>query len=45
MKNELIIARRTGQARKNAEERLTTILHEFNLDELRNRFIPAEMNS
>jgi hypothetical protein len=45
MKNELIIARRTGQARKNAEERLTTILHEFNLDELRDRFIPAEMNS
>ena len=44
MKNELIIARRTGQARKNAEERLAAILHEFNLDELRDRFIPADMN-
>jgi len=41
MKNELIIARRTGQARKNAEERLAAILHELNLDELRDRFIFA----
>ena len=39
MKNELIIARRTGQVRKNAETRLEEILHELNLDELRDRFI------
>ncbi len=39
MKNELIIARQTGQVRKNAEERLEAILHELNLDELRDRFI------
>lgn len=45
MKNELIIARRTGQARKNAEERLAAILHELNLDELRDRFIVAKNNS
>ena len=42
MKNELIIARHTGQPRKNAENRLSTILHELNLDELRDRFITAE---
>ncbi|WP_153110871.1 class I SAM-dependent methyltransferase [Propionivibrio limicola] len=39
MKNELIIARRTGQKRKNAAERLEAILHELNLDALRDRFI------
>ncbi|MFZ2852708.1 MAG: SAM-dependent methyltransferase [Rhodocyclaceae bacterium] len=39
MKNELIIARHTGTPRKNAEARLEQILHELNLDELRERFI------
>ncbi len=39
MKNELIIARYTGQVRSNAEARLQAILHELNLDELRDRFI------
>ena len=39
MKNELIVARHTGQIRSNAEERLATILHELNLDELRERFL------
>jgi hypothetical protein len=42
MKNELIIARRTGQVRKNAQSRLIEILAELNLDELRGRFIHAE---
>ena len=42
MKNELIIARHTGQPRGNAEERLGAILHELNLDELRGRFMRAE---
>ena len=41
MKNELIIAKRCGQSRKNAEERLGAILRELNLDELRERFMPA----
>jgi hypothetical protein len=41
MKNELIIARYTGQPRSNAESRLSSILHELNLDELRARFIPG----
>ena len=41
MKNELIIARRTGQPRKNAQPRLEEILHELNLDELRARFLIA----
>lgn len=40
MKNELIIARRTGQIRKNATERLEAILRELNLEELRERFLP-----
>ena len=40
MKNELIIARRTGQPRRNAAERLSAILHELNLDALRDRFLP-----
>ena len=39
MKNELIIARKTGQPRRNANERLAAILHELNLDELRSRFL------
>ncbi|MBD5804576.1 hypothetical protein AZOA_40210 [Azoarcus sp. Aa7] len=39
MKNELIIARATGQRRGNARERLESILAELNLDELRERFV------
>jgi len=39
MKNELIVARHTGKIRRNAEERLAAILHELNLDELRERFL------
>ena len=41
LKNELIIARRTGQARGNAAERLEAILRELGLEELRFRFLPA----
>ncbi len=41
MKNELIVARHTGQIRKNAEERLDAILRELNLEELRERFLPS----
>ena len=44
MKNELIIARHTGQPRKNAEARLEAILHELNLSELRERFILPSRN-
>ncbi|MBS1229821.1 MAG: hypothetical protein H6R17_3098 [Proteobacteria bacterium] len=44
MKNELIIARHTGQARMNAQARLAAILHELNLDQLRERFILGEQN-
>ena len=40
MKNELIVARSTGQKRRNAAERLAAILHELNLDELCSRFLP-----
>ena len=39
MKNELIIAKRTGQIRKNAHTRLEQILAELNLNELHDRFI------
>lgn len=39
MKNELIIANRTDMRRNNAKERSEHILHELNLDELRDRFI------
>ncbi len=39
MKNELIIAKYTGQKRKNANERLTAILSEFNLQDLQTRFL------
>jgi hypothetical protein len=42
MKNELIIARQTGQVRANAETRLEQILHELNLYELLDRFIVSE---
>lgn len=38
MKNELIIAKHTGQPRKNAAERMQAILQELNLEELQNRF-------
>jgi hypothetical protein len=41
MKNELIIAKYTGQPRKNALERLVAILSEFNLQELQQRFCPS----
>ena len=44
MKNELIIARHVGQKRKNATTRLEEILHELNLDELRERFMLAGTN-
>ena len=39
MKNELIIAKFTGQPRKNAQERLEAILNELNLEALKNRFL------
>ena len=42
MKNELIVARRTGQKRANAQERLLAILHELKLEQLRGRFIAGE---
>ena len=38
MKNELIIAKYTGQPRKNAQTRLNAILEELNLEELHQRF-------
>lgn len=39
LKNELIIARRTGAPRNNVRERLEQILCSLNLEELRERFI------
>ncbi len=39
MKNELIIAKYTGQKRKNARERLEAILEELNLTEMQQRFL------
>lgn len=39
MKNELIIAKYTGQPRKNARERMEAILQEFNLQGLQHRFV------
>lgn len=39
MKNELIIARFTGQPRKDAKQRLEYLLSELNLEALRDRFI------
>jgi len=38
MKNELIIAKYTGQPRKNALERMQAILHELNLEIMQSRF-------
>ncbi|HPX87842.1 MAG TPA: SAM-dependent methyltransferase [Methylophilaceae bacterium] len=38
MKNELIIAKYTGQPRKNALERMQSILHELNLEAMQPRF-------
>ena len=38
MKNELIVARRTNEKRRNTQERLEAILDELNLEELRERF-------
>jgi len=38
MKNELIIAKYTGQPRKNAQARLDAILQELNLEALKSRF-------
>lgn len=38
MKNELIIAKYTGHKRKNAQERIESILHELNLEEMQARF-------
>ena len=49
LKNELIIARHTGQARGDAQDRLEAILHALNLDALRTRFtsnpVQAENNN
>lgn len=42
MKNELIVARYTGQKRTNAQERLLAILHELKLEQLRDRFVVGE---
>ena len=39
MKNELIIAKYTGQPRKNAQQRMDAILDEFNLLDLQQRFV------
>jgi hypothetical protein len=39
MKNELIIAKYTGQKRKNATERIENILKELNLEEMQHRFV------
>ena len=39
MKNELIIAKYTGQPRNNARQRMDAILNEFNLQDLQKRFI------
>jgi hypothetical protein len=41
MKNELIIAKYSGQPRKNAKVRLEAILAEFNLQEMQQRFCPS----
>ncbi len=39
MKNELIIAKYTGQPRKNASERIAHILSDLNLDAMKSRFL------
>ena len=41
LKNELIVATRTGTARRNARERLQQILQALNLQELEGRFLGA----
>jgi hypothetical protein len=41
MKNELILARYTGQKKRVAAERLLALLHEFGLDELAQSRFPA----
>ncbi len=41
MKNELIIAKFTGQPRKNAKQRIEAILTEFNLQEMQSRFLSS----
>ena len=41
MKNELILARYTGQKKRVAAERLLALLHEFGLDELAQTRFPA----
>lgn len=41
MKNELIIAKYTGQKRNNARTRIESILSEFNLQDLHTRFLAA----
>jgi hypothetical protein len=38
MKNELIIAKHTGQPRKNAQARIDDILNSLNLETVRSRF-------
>ncbi len=40
MKNELIIAKYTGQPRKNAQERMEAILADLQLLEIKNKFLP-----
>jgi hypothetical protein len=39
MKNEIIIAKYTGQPRKNALDRMNAILTEFNLQDVQSRFL------
>jgi hypothetical protein len=39
MKNELIVAKYTGQPRKNAQERMDAIMTELNLHDLDERFV------
>ena len=41
MKNELIIAKFTGQPRKNAKQRIEAILTECNMQELQHRFLSS----
>lgn len=44
LKNELIIATRTGAPRRNARERLQQILQELNLQELEGRFLSPQLS-
>ncbi len=41
LKNELIVARWTGQKKRSSAERLRTVLHEFGIAELEARRFPA----